>query len=69
MVMLDFFAPFLSHNRLDFGKSLETSFGDMNFLSELTLLFLSSLVVFAVVFAVVFFGFRKAGLLDRPDKY
>lgn len=67
--MLDFFAPLLSHNRLDFGKSLETSFGNMNFLSELFLLSLGSIVIFAVIFAVIFFGFRKVGLLDRPDKY
>ena len=67
--MLDFFAPFLSHNRLDFGKSLETSFGDMNFLSELFLLSFCSFLIFITVFSLIFFGFRKAGLLDRPDKY
>ena len=67
--MLDFFAPLLSHNRLDFGKSLETSFGNMSFLWELLLLSLSATLVFALVFALVFFWFRRAGLLDRPDKY
>lgn len=67
--MLDFFAPLLSHNRLDFGKSLETSFGNLNFLSELLLLSLCATCIFAIIFGLLFFGFRRVGLLDRPDKY